>query len=343
MRKWIEYITLMVALFGIFVVFQSFGILLLLIFFLLLPFLSFYVWRYQTKNLEFSLESPVELLEKKEPFSVKVKVTNNSKLPILSCYTVVEYKNRYREDKKKEILYFSATSKKWSESEFVVEKNIASETCGVIDVTITEAGLMDFMGLFLKKWKNPVTKEVIILPLKREGVVMDSHLYACESSEPVESQGKGSDIMEVSDVREYIPGDCLKDIHWKLSAKTGDLMVKEREARRDSMVALVIELINDEFGIVDGILDYSFSLCQSLFVQGQPFYLYWWSETSGMIKERLVSAKTDLFSAFQEILREETYEDRKRARTEVFYENATLEHIVVVDNDDHFSYVERGE
>ena len=55
-------------------------------------------------------------------------------------------------------------------------------------------------------------------------------------SESEESQAKGNDFAEITDVREYRPGDRIKDIHWKLSAKKETLMVKERTSVAQSQV-----------------------------------------------------------------------------------------------------------
>ena len=35
--------------------------------------------------------------------------------------------------------------------------------------------------------------------------------------------------MEIYDIRDYVPGDPIKKIHWKLSAKKGTLMIKEAQ------------------------------------------------------------------------------------------------------------------
>ncbi|MFQ9394507.1 MAG: DUF58 domain-containing protein [Lachnospiraceae bacterium] len=38
---------------------------------------------------------------------------------------------------------------------------------------------------------------------------------------------KGEDVSEIYAIREYRPGDSMKAIHWKLSARTKHWMVKE--------------------------------------------------------------------------------------------------------------------
>lgn len=37
----------------------------------------------------------------------------------------------------------------------------------------------------------------------------------------------GTDVSQIFDVREYRPGDRLQRIHWKLSAKSDGLLVRE--------------------------------------------------------------------------------------------------------------------
>ena len=41
------------------------------------------------------------------------------------------------------------------------------------------------------------------------------------------NQKKGQDISEVSGLREYVPGDSMNSIHWKLSGKLDELIVRE--------------------------------------------------------------------------------------------------------------------
>ena len=38
---------------------------------------------------------------------------------------------------------------------------------------------------------------------------------------------KGNDLSEIFDIREYVPGDDIRSIHWKLSSKTDTLILKE--------------------------------------------------------------------------------------------------------------------
>ena len=39
-------------------------------------------------------------------------------------------------------------------------------------------------------------------------------------SEGMMQNRKGNDLSEIFDIREYVPGDDIRSIHWKLSSKT---------------------------------------------------------------------------------------------------------------------------
>lgn len=50
----------------------------------------------------------------------------------------------------------------------------------------------------------------------------------------------GSDASETFQIREYMPGDKLQNIHWKLSAKTDELMVRELSQPKGCPVVLLL-------------------------------------------------------------------------------------------------------
>lgn len=52
-------------------------------------------------------------------------------------------------------------------------------------------------------------------------------------------------------IREYAPGDAWRHVHWKSTAKTGTLMVRQYEETRRSRLALVLSRRADEFATED--------------------------------------------------------------------------------------------
>ena len=52
-------------------------------------------------------------------------------------------------------------------------------------------------------------------------------------------------------LREYVPGDDRRHVHWRSSARTGDLMVRQFEETRQSRIAVALDLSDQSYGHED--------------------------------------------------------------------------------------------
>ena len=68
-------------------------------------------------------------------------------------------------------------------------------------------------------------------------------------------------------IRQYAPGDSRRHVHWKSTAKTGVLMVRQYEETRRARVAVVLDLKIDEYSDDDE-FEMAVSAAASLGVQG---------------------------------------------------------------------------
>lgn len=113
---------------------------------------------------------------------------------------------------------------------------------GQIFFTCREYFITDLLGIFMIHNDCAIENALFVLPKPNDTVdtkLPDSYFGVAELSE---SQRKGSDYTEVSDIRAYMPGDRPRDIHWKLSARQEELMVKERTSLSGSEHVLLLEL-----------------------------------------------------------------------------------------------------
>lgn len=106
--------------------------------------------------------------------------------------------------------------------------SVTPENCGELTVTCLRAGIRDHLDLFDRKIENFPTVKTVIYP---QNVHVDVLLSADTAGSPREggpTQNKrGSDPSEVFDLREYVPGDDIRAIHWKLSVKTDSLVLRQ--------------------------------------------------------------------------------------------------------------------
>ena len=117
--------------------------------------------------------------------------------------------------------------------------------------------------------------------LRREHAFDDAHeLYVHPRTVPVPSGSAGliRDLdgspttrlvdadMSFHAIREYAPGDSRRQVHWKSTAKTGRLMVRQYEESRRSRMAVVLGLATAEYG-TDAEFELAVSAASSLAVR----------------------------------------------------------------------------
>ena len=117
--------------------------------------------------------------------------------------------------------------------------------------------------------------------LRREHAFDDAHeLYVHPRTVPVPSGSAGliRDLdgspttrlvdadMSFHAIREYAPGDSRRQVHWKSTAKTGRLMVRQYEESRRSRMAVVLGLAAAEYG-TDAEFELAVSAASSLAVR----------------------------------------------------------------------------
>ena len=98
---------------------------------------------------------------------------------------------------------------------------------GVVEVGVKKYKVEDVFGLFsVTRTPDTPCAELLVLPLPFE----TEDLKFAPGDEGLESMARATeDISSPADVRAYQPGDPLKKIHWKLSLRKGDLLVRRFE------------------------------------------------------------------------------------------------------------------
>ena len=142
---------------------------------------------------------------------------------------------------------------------------------GRIVVKSDEIRLIDIFGVFSVGVKYPIYAEAIVSPRLYDDVKVTaqdrgSDTVFGDTSLP----RKGSDITEVYNVRDYIPGDAPNTVHWKLSGKFGSLKSKEFGATDDRRMLILVDLSRVKYdraasdNQLNGVLDVAVSLSNAL-------------------------------------------------------------------------------
>lgn len=122
---------------------------------------------------------------------------------------------------------------------------LPTEHCGGLRLRVVSGYVYDYLGLFRFPVRGQKTRTLVVRPQpKAMAVPPDLNRYLTRSWRPRPGGGLG----EEQELRLYRPGDNLRQIHWKLTAKTGDLIFRESQKpeRRRAIVTVDISGTPDE-------------------------------------------------------------------------------------------------
>lgn len=269
-----------------------------------LPFLLFALLSYIYGRVSAELVSLIHVANKGESFPVSVQLNNPTIFPVSNIGITLTYSNSF--------------SKKHYRKEFMVSIdrravttvscNLMSEHSGNLDIGLSKVKIYDFLKMFHISRKNLGEVKVAILPKFYE--ISEDYL-ANRSGRMVESDyysqvKKGDDPSEVFAIREYREGDKPTRIHWKLSSKQDQLMIKEFSEPLNCSVLVLIDLSNPKeenvLDYMDAILECSLSIAYSFLQTGQLHYLAWFDEQLGACRRIRVVQERDLYEAVDLLL-----------------------------------------
>lgn len=271
-----------------------------------LPVLSILGTKWVSDHLEIQWEGPYESMNKGEEFLVHCRIQNPTWLGIMSGNLKMEVSNLFYGTSREHELRVPIRAQKGQ----TITYPVVVSQCGMVEFRIQSVILEDFLGFTAFRREFPTPYTAVILPNKEAEVETDMNGYTLGMEEVEESTKKGSDFSEVQDVREYQPGDKMQNIHWKLSVKKDILMVKERVSMSSRQLFLVLELHDNEEGLLEEILDCTYGIALLMLKNQLPLSLVWWSVTQQELVTWKVDYEEQLEEGFRMIYYEQLYSEQ---------------------------------
>jgi uncharacterized protein (DUF58 family) len=107
-------------------------------------------------------------------------------------------------------------------------------------------------SLRLKAYPGPITLRRLLAPLETQ---------AFAGSQVARSKGDG---VEYADIRDFVPGDRVRSINWRASARRQGLVVNERHPERNTDVVLFVDSFTDVRGAAGSVLEEAVRAAASL-------------------------------------------------------------------------------
>lgn len=270
--------------------FHSYFFLIMTVMLVLMPIVSIIAVRFLREHITISFDGVRESIHVGDPFVIRMRVQNGSFLPAMNCYVNLKVSNKLMGLEKVHKINMPVRARGWQEYEF----SLQSSYVGAWTFETESCLIEDWLGVVGFSCDSKAKKDVVVLPLEKPFEVPDINSVLDGMNELEESNKKGYDYAEFNGIREYQPGDKLQNIHWKLSAKKEELMVKERIALASGQLVILTDLFHGPQDILQEILTKTFGVGLYLLEKQIPFSYMWWSEGEKELRTASVADKDEL-------------------------------------------------
>ncbi len=230
--------------------------------------MSALIHRINTMRLISQFEIEKTELSAGESIAIRYRVLNNSIVPAFNVkiYPVISKSFGYEQFDSDQHGFDSYEVK-------VIDRKLVCQRRGFYDLGEVAFEVKDPLGNMTTLFSKSKSIEVVVRP----------RIYNVEGeiALPLERSGsRGMSLRHLADrtsiksVRPYREGDQLRDIHWKLTAKTGEMKVKEFTQSVSEKIYLFIDGCKTSYiedtQLADDAMDLAASLCHSWLKRGIP-------------------------------------------------------------------------
>ncbi|MBR4080034.1 MAG: DUF58 domain-containing protein [Christensenellaceae bacterium] len=237
------------------------------VFMIMIPGLSFLLNLYVRKHLRIFIKLPATTA-KNSAVMGKVEFRNDSLLPIVRLFCVITMLNDLTGEQEELLIQASVGAKRKKEHMFLLQ----GAYCGRLYIPVKSVYIMDYFGMIPLRVQAKSAVRITILP-EIFPAEIGERLFSAESEES-SAERKGDDRTEIFQLREYQPGDDVRQIHWKLSSKLDELILKEPGMPQSrSRLVFWDKRVHGTPSEMNALADSVASVCNALLENGEQFRL----------------------------------------------------------------------
>ncbi|MGM9537351.1 MAG: DUF58 domain-containing protein [Candidatus Onthomonas sp.] len=265
---------------------------------LLLPVLSLTLSLPVMLPLRVELETEEKAVTRGEEISFRCRVRNPAGLPFSRLRVTLIWEDCQAPEKKPRRIRLEGWGSTGLEP---AEEPLTQLHCGLARLSVRRVQVWDALGLFVLSRPCPSPVEVLICPGGTEADPFRNWEELPSTAQPLQPAlgSWGEDY----DLRAYRPGDPMRSVHWKLSSKQDDLVVREPLARRKPVLLLTF----DHFGSRSD-LDTRLALLQKascqLLEQRRPHIIRWLQPETGALRSYEIASRRDWLTCRAAVLRD---------------------------------------
>ena len=278
---------------------------------LALPVFSYSLTKYAFSSITASVSFDRSSCEKGEECMLEIIISNSSPLPVSSFELTVDVRS----------MFYGSSGPKIHSLQLKPGDNLLSfpvqpDKYGVYIASISSPVIFDYLHLFSVKRELDMECALTVMPDVGPREERHEAIYEEGFDEFTDNQRRGNASSNVTDIREYQPGDRLSRIHWKLTEKLDKLIVKENEATSSNEFTVLLELYqpsmeacreayelsgNEDdsmYHILDDAIEEAWALSMELLMTGASFMFMFYDHTTEEFTGQLIGSREELEDIF---------------------------------------------
>lgn len=253
----------------------------------LMLLLCFCISLYLRHSIHIEVSLKKTIIAHGDPVGIMLRIKNTGFLPVNHLRISMLYHNEFSDEVSRRLIYAYARERSQDEVTIYVE----SSYCGRLQFYVKHCRVSDYLNLF--SFSKKVKQEAVACMLVT-GFPVQLNLSSRirrfsgdgDNYSKVES---GDDPSEVFELRGFRQGDRMQRIHWKMTARSEDFVVKEFSKPLGYPIVLFIEFAKisgpkASLKEMNHIICLLFSISRALIEEQCPHYVAWMDDDQGLMR-----------------------------------------------------------
>lgn len=268
---------------------------------------SIFLLLYQKTKLRFELMFPIPMFVRGQQITLRAVIHHTGGLPVSKMKITL----RYRVFGSEKVRKLKLSGMADGQCDMVLESNLREGEISTCFFHKASIRIYDPLGMIFMTKKIPLQVRLDIMPDIHpiHVTVSDQVHHFMGESDIYDSFRAGDDASEIFRIREYRSGDSPKNIHWKLSAKKEEWMVRENSRQLSCAVILFWDFAPVGKGKqqpgIDAFLSLAFSVSFALMEQGCPHFAVWYCKKEEDVVRMRIDDEESLYEFFLAMMSEE--------------------------------------
>lgn len=266
--------------------------------------IEYIIFRILSRKVDIKLKSDNPYIVREEKVSVSAVINKRSIYPYKKVEFNLKYKSKYGQGECNRRIVLELNDNRIESKKVVTE----SLPCGYTTFTIENAYIYDILGFGSVSINNiSENVNVMVMPTPKPiDIDLPKMPFVSGDESEIFHEDRGRDSSETFEIREFHDGDSMNRIHWKLSSKTDELMIRDSIAAIETNIYVYFDL-SKRINIDEG-LEKSISIAYEMRNLGYAFYIMWFDKDARILRRSLVSEYEHIENAVSEVMKYDMYE-----------------------------------